>query len=108
MVGEFGGLGFFPAAAHTWRPGTCYAYKELPTPAAFADLYCAYLGVLDTDWVSRSVATQETDLESECDGFISYDRTPKFDAAQTQQIRQCHLDVIARAGGSGERGGLAG
>ena len=98
MVGEFSGLGSFPAAAHTWRPGTCYAYQALPTPAAFADLYCAFLGVLDANRVSRAVATQVTDLESECDGFINYDRSEKFNASQTAQIRQCHLDVIARAG----------
>lgn len=98
MVGEFAGLGWFPPAANTWRPGTCYAYQELASPAAFADLYCAYLGVLDVARVSRAVATQATDLESECDGFYNYDRTPKFNATQVAQLRACHAAVIARAG----------
>ena len=70
MVGEFGGLGWFPAASSSWAPGDCYTYLQMQSPQAFADLYCVLTESLTLEgaFVSGAIVTQATDLECECDG----------------------------------------
>jgi beta-galactosidase/beta-glucuronidase len=97
MLGEFGGVGAF-VAGKVWRPPTptqksCFAYNlpshPLATPADEAD---AYIKMTDTlvawsNTLSASVYTQISDVELECDGFLNYDRTNKFDDATTEAIK---------------------
>ena len=45
--------------------------------------------------VSASVYTQTTDVELECDGFLNYDRSSKFDAADTARIRSANQALVA-------------
>ena len=49
-----------------------------------------------TDHVSASVYTQTTDVELECDGFLNYDRTSKFSAADTAAIKKANEAIIAK------------
>ena len=100
MLGEFGGVGTF-VPGKEWRPPTpiqkaCFAYNlplhPLATPA---DQARAYIAMTDTlvVWsktLSASVYTQISDVELECDGFLNYDRTSKFDDATTAAIRQAN------------------
>jgi hypothetical protein len=41
------------------------------------------------------VYTQTTDVELECDGFLNYDRSNKFDAAGTASIKRANQAIIA-------------
>jgi hypothetical protein len=43
---------------------------------------------------------QMTDVEQECDGLLSYDRTPKFSAVDTAAIRNANILLV----GSPQRG----
>jgi hypothetical protein len=44
--------------------------------------------------VSASVYTQITDVELECDGFLNYDRSSKFTAEQTADIKAANEALI--------------
>lgn len=94
-VGEYGGLGVF-VAGHSWRDGACYTYLERPTPQAFVDSAVAFLGSLAMarDLVSAAILTQATDVECECDGLMNYDRSLKFDDAQTAMIAKANAAFL--------------
>ena len=53
------------------------------------------------DHVSASVYTQTTDVELECDGFLNYDRSNKFSAAQTAAVREANQKIIQAAAALG-------
>ena len=93
MVGEFGGAGAF-VRGHNW--GKCFAYLTADTPLEQAEAYVnmTKLLVAASDRVSASVYTQITDVEEECDGFLNYDRTNKFDDAATQMIAAANTALI--------------
>jgi len=44
--------------------------------------------------ISVAIYTQITDVERECDGFLNYDRTNKFNTAQTQAIHDANVKLI--------------
>jgi hypothetical protein len=58
-------------------------------PPACAACACASLPP------AASFPTQLTDVETECDGWLNYDRTAKFSAAQVAQIRGINAALIA-------------
>ena len=41
--------------------------------------------------------TQTTDVENECDGFLNYDRTSKFNSSQTAEIVAANAALINMA-----------
>lgn len=101
MLGEFGGVGAF-VAGKEWRPPTpkqksCFAYNlplhPLDTPTEEAQAYINMTTILLswTDQISASVYTQITDVELECDGFLNYDRTDKFDDRSIAAIKAANL-----------------
>ena len=47
--------------------------------------------------VSASILTQTTDIEDECDGWLTFDRIEKFDSNQTAYIRAAHKAIIDAA-----------
>ena len=77
MLGEFGGLGL-AVDGHTWsqaRPGATKARK------AREDLTRNYEKLLGKAWLLKDKAglcaciyTQITDVETECNGLLTYDR----------------------------------
>jgi len=87
MLGEFGGIGAF-IKGKEWVPGRCFAYLAFDTPQGEADTYVKMAGMIQSmkSSISASIFTQITDVERECDGFLNYDRSNKFNAAQTKQI----------------------
>merc|ERR1712080_708305 len=103
MVGEFGGIGAF-IPGHEWLPGKCFTYLPKPTSKDEADTYIVMAGQLlgFRPDVSASVYTQTTDLELECDGFLNYDRTNKFDDLQTRAIHDANRAIINRSRHVGE------
>ena len=48
-----------------------------------------------TPGTSIAIYTQLTDVETECDGWINYDRTPKFTDAQVAQIKGINEALIS-------------
>jgi hypothetical protein len=77
VVGEFGGLGMIPEG-HCWSASRNWAYRMEPDARALAD---AYLVLLRQVWslhhlhsLSAAIYTQTTDVETECNGLLSYDR----------------------------------
>ncbi len=76
-VGEFGGLGLIPEG-HCWSATRNWAYRMEPDAKALEE---AYLVLLRQVWslhqlhgLSAAVYTQTVDVETECDGLLSYDR----------------------------------
>lgn len=95
MIGEFGGIGAF-ITGKEWVPTKCHTYLKVATPALEASTYvtmAAQIGAVIKD-VSASVYTQITDVELECDGFLNYDRTNKFNAQQTKSIHDANRALI--------------
>ena len=80
----------------------CHTYLHVETPADEAATYVEMAKTLESmvDYVSISIYTQTTDLELECDGFLNYDRTDKFDASAAAQIKAANLAIIAAAASS--------
>ena len=114
MIGEFGGIGAF-VPGKEWRPPTpthksCFAYNlplhPLATPSAEAQAYIKMTHTLLSwsDTLSASVYTQITDVELECDGFLNYDRSNKFDEASIAAIKSANMRLIHKASGSGGSG----
>ena len=93
MVGEFGGIGAFVTQ---WQTDKCHTYLRAPTPAMEADIYVNMTKsiVARKQDISASVYTQITDVEMECDGFLTYERMNKFSAADTQRIFEANQALI--------------
>ena len=77
VTGEFGGLGMIPKG-HCWSATRNWAYRMEPDAEA---LRSDYLLLLRQVWslhhlhgLSAAVYTQTTDVETECNGLLSYDR----------------------------------
>lgn len=97
MLGEFGGLGAF-INGREWAPGQCGTYLPTPTPADEAGVYVNMTKILQVNkyspGVSVSIYTQITDVENECDGFFSMDRSAKFSADQLAAVKAANQALI--------------
>ncbi len=76
VLGEFGGLGL-PVAGHTWAQGG-WGYRSYKTPAELTDALVSSLratrALVGTPGLSGAIYTQATDVESEINGLLTYDR----------------------------------
>ena len=76
VLGEFGGLGL-PVAGHTWQEEKNWGYRTCKTSqeltAAYGELMNK-LRPLVAKGLSAAVYTQITDVESEVNGLVTYDR----------------------------------
>jgi hypothetical protein len=77
VLGEFGGLGLI-VSGHTWSPTRRWSYRMEPDAQSLAD---SYLQLLRSAWnlhnlwgLSAAVYTQTSDVETECNGLLTYDR----------------------------------
>jgi len=96
MVGEFGGIGAF-VPGHEWAPGGCFAYLPNPDAKNESATYVEMAAILlaQKRVVSVSVFTQITDVENECDGFLTMDRINKFTADETASIFAANQQLVA-------------
>ena len=76
VLGEFGGLGL-PVDGHTWSKKT-WGYQGTQN---IEDLTSSYMKLLVKAWelkdsagLSAVIYTQLTDVETECNGLLTYDR----------------------------------
>jgi len=83
VLGEFGGLGL-PVKDHTWQDEKNWGYRSYETREELTDAYVALIDNLRSligDGLCAAVYTQTTDVEIECNGWMTYDRAMiKMDA----------------------------
>jgi beta-galactosidase/beta-glucuronidase len=76
VLGEFGGLGL-RIEGHTWAEKS-WGYQGMTDRKALTDRYVELLtktlALKDTPGLSAAVYTQITDVETECNGLMTYDR----------------------------------
>jgi hypothetical protein len=91
--GEFGGIGF-RVEGHNWAPGGG-GYTNVQTPQDLIDLYVEFSYMLrkfrDEKGLSAAVYTQATDVETEINGLMTYDRVPKMDVATIAKANRFEL-----------------
>ncbi|EGD76874.1 hypothetical protein PTSG_12695 [Salpingoeca rosetta] len=95
MIGEFGGIGAF-IPGKEWWPAQCHTYLHVDTPLEEANTYINMTNMI-YNWrsdISASVYTQITDVELECDGFMTYDRVDKFDSDTIGRIAKANQRLI--------------
>ncbi len=76
VLGEFGGLGL-GVDGHTWAQKT-WGYRGTASSKELTSRYRRLLGgvweLKDSDGLAAAVYTQITDVETECNGLLTYDR----------------------------------
>ncbi|MDB5326434.1 MAG: glycoside hydrolase family 2 [Phycisphaerales bacterium] len=82
VVGEFGGIGMV-VEGHTWKKKDNGSYVMVKSPEDLVDMYSEFTNLLktfrDEKGLSAAVYTQTTDVETEVNGLLTYDRQPKAD-----------------------------
>jgi hypothetical protein len=77
VLGEFGGLGL-PVPDHTWQKDKNWGYQNMAGDAALTRKYAALLRktwlLKDDPGLCAAIYTQITDVETECNGLLTYDR----------------------------------
>jgi hypothetical protein len=98
MVGEYANVASF-LPGHEWQPGRCKAMKTMNSSAQMLEYFLKMASEIEAvvGHVSASVFTQTTDIEDECDGWMTFDRVPKFDANQTSSARVGLQAIVAAA-----------
>jgi hypothetical protein len=97
VLGEFGGLGL-PIEGHMWQTDKNWGYQNMSSRDDLTDKYVRLLGRLwqlhDASGLCAGVYTQTTDVESESNGFMTYDRAVlKMDE---QRVRDANLGKSPR------------
>lgn len=103
VIGEFGGFGL-GLSGHTWSDKS-WGYQQVPDETVLTTRFCKLLervSVLrDSFGLSAAVYTQTTDVETECNGLLTYDRAvAKIDPVVAQAAIRSEsvarsFDVIA-------------
>lgn len=79
-VGEYGGIGM-DVPGHMWHKPEG-GYTKIQTSEELVDLYAEFTAMLknfrDNNGLSAAVYTQITDVETEVNGLMTYDRIPKM------------------------------
>ena len=91
VLGEFGGLGL-PIEAHLWRDRDSWGYRTYETrdelQANYDRLIEQLLPMIETG-LAAAIYTQTTDVESEVNGLMTYDRAVvKFDIDNMAQLHR--------------------
>ncbi len=93
VLGEFGGLGL-PIPGHTWLPEGNWGYRRFGTRDSLWTAFRALLARLRpliADGLSAAVYTQTTDVETEVNGLITYDRAEvKLPADAAREITRVY------------------
>lgn len=93
--GEYGGIGYL-VPGHTWKDKG-RGYTNVSSPDDLLYLYAEYAYKLkslhDNKGLSAAVYTQLTDVETEINGLLTYDRIPKVDVAKIYQANRWTLPM---------------
>ncbi len=109
VLGEFGGLGL-PLEGHTWITKNNWGYVTYRNKEELTDAYVGLMKqmpLLIGQGLSAAVYTQTTDVEIECNGWLTYDREvwkidPARAAAATKALYQPAPTVKTVVGHAGE------
>lgn len=94
VLGEYGGTGMV-VEGHIWQPENNFAYIDRKSPTEVTDAYVNYAESLDNlakEWFSGAVYTQTTDVETEVNGLMTYDR--KVIKIEEDRVREANRRVI--------------
>ncbi len=91
VIGEFGGLGLF-MEGHTWQKEN-WGYQQMQNSEDFLNRYKELFDAVwqqkDSHGLSAVVYTQTTDVETETNGLLTYDRAlVKAEVEQLRKINQ--------------------
>jgi len=93
VLGEYGGIGL-ALDGHLWESGRNWGYARYKTSAEATDAYVKFaeklLGLIPNGY-SAAVYTQTTDVESEVNGLMTYDR--KVVKMEEEKIRKVNSRV---------------
>jgi Alpha-L-arabinofuranosidase B (ABFB) domain/Glycosyl hydrolases family 2, sugar binding domain/Glycosyl hydrolases family 2/Glycosyl hydrolases family 2, TIM barrel domain len=96
VLGEFGGLGL-KVAGHEWNPARSFSYELQPNAAAlntrYLGLVAATKSLMINQGLSAAVYTEITDVESEINGLMTYDR--EITKVDPLRVRAAQQDLIA-------------
>lgn len=88
VLGEFGGLGL-PVEGHTWEQKN-WGYEKMGDTTSllnkYSEFYAAVRQMVAEKGLSASVYTQTTDVETETNGLMTYDR--KVDKMGYENVRK--------------------
>jgi hypothetical protein len=91
VLGEFGGLGL-PLQGHTWVGQDNWGYRQYESQAELVAAYEELLVKLEPlvrDGLAAAVYTQTTDVETEVNGLMTYDRAViKFPAEKLRELAE--------------------
>jgi beta-galactosidase/beta-glucuronidase len=77
VLGEFGGLGL-PIKGHTWQDEKNWGYRSFKTSEELTEAYIGLIKnlqpMIEATGLSAAVYTQLTDVETEVNGLMTYDR----------------------------------
>ena len=97
VLSEFGGYSL-PIAGHQWDETRRFGYRFFDTCEA---LTAGYLALLENELaplipqgLAAAVYTQTSDVETEINGYLTYDR--KVEKMDAQVLRQAHEKLIAQ------------
>jgi hypothetical protein len=98
VLGEFGGLGL-GVDGHTWAKKT-WGYRGTASGDELTRRYSRLLqgvwGLRQTQGLSAAVYTQITDVETECNGLLTYDRAViKVDVAKVRDANQGRVPAVS-------------
>jgi beta-galactosidase/beta-glucuronidase len=97
VLGEYGGIGM-ALEGHLWADDRNWGYVQFKTPKEVTDEYVKFakkLIELSKNGFSSAVYTQTTDVESEVNGLMTYDRKEvKIDEARVKKINQEVINVV--------------
>ena len=96
VLGEFGGLGL-GVPGHSWVEATTWGYRSTSGPKEltrkYIDLWRKVWQLKDDSGLCAAVYTQLTDVETECNGLLTYDR--EVEKADVKQVADAHRGKFA-------------
>lgn len=95
VLGEFGGLGL-PVQDHTWEQKN-WGYRNMTDPLQLLVRYRSYYEMINKfvkdDGLSAVIYTQTTDVETETNGLMTYDR--KINKMGVENVYKANLNLPA-------------
>ena len=94
VLGEFGGLGF-PVQGHTWEKKN-WGYRNMADTLQLLEKYESYYDLIHKfvrdNGLSATVYTQTTDVETETNGLMTYDR--RINKMGVKNVYNANADMI--------------
>ena len=95
VLGEFGGLGL-PIKGHTWQEEKNWGYRSFKTSEELTEAYISLINnlqpMIEETGLSSAVYTQLTDVETEVNGLMTYDR--KVIKLPVQRLAALHRELL--------------